>query len=75
MRRSPLAEELDQSADEGTRDALAVATRRRPRVRATSLPDALVEVPAIDAHAAGRERALADMAFTHGWMLFEEGMR
>ena len=69
MRRSPLAEELDQSADEGTRDALAVATRRRPRVRATSLPDALVEVPDIDARAVGRERALADMVFTHGGLI------
>jgi hypothetical protein len=67
--RSPLADELDDGAEQGTRDAVEVATRRRPRVRATALPES---VPAIDGRAAGRERALADMRWTHGFLFEEE---
>ena len=67
--RSPLADELDEGAEQGTRDAVEVATRRRPRVRATALPES---APAIDGRAQGFARAIADMRWTHGF-LFEEG--
>lgn len=72
MRRSPLAEELEHAAAEGTVEVVALASRRRPRVRATHLPDGdegFVDVPDIDGRAAGHARALADMTFTHGGMI------
>lgn len=73
MRRSPLESELARAANEGTADAVAFASRRRPRVRATQLPgDELLEVPAIDARAVGFARALDDIFNdTPGGIMFE----
>lgn len=57
LHTSPLAPELDASRADGTADVVALATGRRPTVRATRLP------------ATGRElafrRAMADLFDDH----------
>jgi hypothetical protein len=73
VRRSPLEGELARAADKGTADAVAVASRRCPRVRATKLPgDEFVDVPEIDARTIAFARALDEIFNdTPGGIMFE----
>ncbi len=79
MRISPLAEELERAADEGRSDAVALASRRRQRVRATRLPEGdaeLVVVPAIDGRAAAFARAMEDLfSLTPGGLFETDDLR
>lgn len=70
MRRSPLAEEIERAAALGSADAVAIATRRHQRVRATRLPD-VVEVPDLDPHVEGILRAERELV--SGGPVFEGG--